>query len=109
MRDPPQSDSQLIWKCHNFYNQFLDKVYINDKFIYQMFTRWRFRLATEFDYVLCCLDNGHSTGKLQKKQMISMCGHFSKYYFEEKPFNPGRQYSETTVKKLGILEDEIEF
>ena len=46
--DPSQLDSQLIWKYHNFYNQFLDKVYINVKFIYQMFTRWRFRLATEF-------------------------------------------------------------
>ena len=55
MRDPPQSDSQLIWKYHNFYNQFLDKVYINVKFIYQMFTRWRFRLATEFvKWMYCC-------------------------------------------------------
>ena len=56
MRDPPQSDSQLIWKYHNFYNQFLDKVYINVKFIYQMFTRWRFRLATEFvKWMYCCV------------------------------------------------------
>ena len=71
-----------------------------------MFTRWRFRLATEFDYVLCCLDNGHSTGKLQKKQMISMCGHFSKYYFEEK--NPlirgGNIQKQPSSKKFVILE-----
>ena len=54
--DPPQSNSQLIWNCHNFYNQFLDKVYINVKFIYQMFTRWRFRLATEFvKWMYCCV------------------------------------------------------
>ena len=71
----------------------MDKVYINVKFIYQMFTRWRFRLATEFVMCTVVLSGQWTFDRKAAKETddFHVWAFFQILFRREKPFNPGRQ------------------